>query len=408
MKSKIISLALIIVFMVPFTANAISNAAVIFLLIEPSSRASAMGQAYVAQVDDGFAGYWNPGAMAFNRKSQFASMYSNWFGEVFNALYYVHIAGNQYVEDLGNLGINATYMTYGKQERTGENPPGPGEEPETFSSYDLSIATSYGYQLSQKTGAGLTFKFILSDLAPEGAGETESSERGQGISYAFDLGLKHKGVDFGQILVSPYNGALSLYNGVASLTGLKKARLSKYSIPVEKLDFGFNFQNIGPNITYINESQADPLPMNWRMGFSYRALESELNKFTFNLDMNKVLANDDPVFKRMFTAWTDDFGKRTDDEGNKIDDFSSFNNFINSIEIREIIWNMGVEYVYLNLLSLRTGYIADREGEITGFSFGAGFHYTFSKEYLINIDYAFQPGGGLQDYNQTLSIKVEF
>ncbi|MCK4655366.1 MAG: PorV/PorQ family protein [Candidatus Cloacimonetes bacterium] len=404
MKSRIIALTLIIAFMVPFTANAISNAAVIFLLIEPSSRASAMGQAYVAQVDDGFAGYWNPGAMAFNRKSQLASMYSNWLGEVFNDIYYFHIAGNKYVEDLGNVGINATYMTYGKQDQTSED----GEVISTFESYDLAVAITYGYQLSHKTGTGLTFKFIFSDLAPEGPSETEQGVKGQGMSYAFDLGLKHKGVDFGQILVSPYNGALSLYNGVASITGLKKAGLSKYSIPVEKLDFGFNFQNIGPNITYINESQADPLPMNWRMGFSYKVLESELNKFTVNLDMNKVLANDDPVFKRMFTAWTDDFGKRTDDAGNKIDDFASFNNFINSIEIREIIWNMGVEYVYLNLLSLRTGYIADREGEITGFSFGAGFHYTFSKEYLVNIDYAFQPGGDLQDYNQTLSIKVEF
>ncbi len=401
---KIILLTLIMVLLIPFAANAISNAAVIFLLIEPSSRASAMGQAYVAQVDDGFAGYWNPGAMAFNRKTQVASMYSNWFGEIFNDMYYFHIGGNQYVEDIGNLGVNLTYMTYGKQDRTDEN----GEIEETFSSYDISVAGTYGYQISQKTGMGITFKFILSDLAPEGAGESEQGIKGQGMSYAFDIGLKHKGVDFGQILVSPYNGALSLYNGVASLTGMGKAGLSKYSIPVDKLDFGFNFQNIGPNITYIDDSQSDPLPMNWRMGFSYRILESDLNKFSVNVDMSKVLANDDPVFKRIFSAWTDDFNTQTDDAGNDINDFASINNFINSIEFREIIWNIGAEYDYLNLLSIRTGYIADRAGDIMGMSFGAGIHYTFKKVYLLSIDYAFQPGGGMQDYNQTLSVKVDF
>ncbi|MCD4796028.1 MAG: PorV/PorQ family protein [Candidatus Cloacimonetes bacterium] len=401
---KIILLTLIMVLLIPFAANAISNAAVIFLLIEPSSRASAMGQAYVAQVDDGFAGYWNPGAMAFNRKTQVASMYSNWFGEIFNDMYYFHIGGNQYVEDIGNLGVNLTYMTYGKQDRTDEN----GEIEETFSSYDISVAGTYGYQISQKTGMGITFKFILSDLAPEGAGESEAGIKGQGMSYAFDIGLKHKGVDFGQILVSPYNGALSLYNGVASLTGMGKAGLSKYSIPVDKLDFGFNFQNIGPNITYIDDSQSDPLPMNWRMGFSYRILESDLNKFSVNVDMSKVLANDDPVFKRIFSAWTDDFNTQTDDAGNDINDFASINNFINSIEFREIIWNIGAEYDYLNLLSIRTGYIADRAGDIMGMSFGAGIHYTFKKVYLLSIDYAFQPGGGMQDYNQTLSVKVDF
>jgi len=116
-------------------------------------------------------------------------------------------------------------------------------------------------------------------MRTEGTGGSEIGVKGQGMSYAFDIGVKHKSVDFGQILVSPYNGVLYLYNGVASLGGFKKAGLSDYSILVDKLDFGLNYQNIGPNITYINESQSDPLPMNLRMGFSYRVLESKYNKF---------------------------------------------------------------------------------------------------------------------------------
>jgi len=395
MKSKVIILTLILIMLVPIAANAISEAAVIFLLIEPSARTGGMGQAYVAQTDDAFAGYWNPGAMAFNRKKQFASMFSNWWGQIFSDMYYFHLAGNNYIEDLGNVGFAATYMTYGKQDHLDED----NNLLSTFESYDLSVAATYGYQVSQKTGIGIAFKFIVSDLAPEGTGSSEIGVKGRGMSYAFDLGLKQKGVDFGQILVSPYNGVLSLYNGIASLGGFTKANLSDYSISVEKLDFGFNFQNIGPNITYINESQSDPLPMNLRMGFSFRALESKYNKFCINADMNKMLANDDPVYKRIFTSWTDDF-----EDG----DFDSITNFNNSTEIREIIWGVGAEYTYLNLLSLRSGYLLDRAGDIKGFSFGAGVNYTFNKTYLVNIDYAFQPGGDLQDYNQTLSLKLEF
>ena len=395
MKSKVIILTLILMMSIPYAVNAISEAAVMFLLIEPSARTGAMGQAYVAQTDDAFGGYWNTGAMAFNRNKQFGSMFSNWFGKIFNDMYYFHLTGNTYIEDLGNVGFNATYMTYGKQDQLDED----GNLLSTFESYDLSIAATYGYQASQNTGVGLAFKFILSDLAPEGTGTSETGIKGRGMSYAFDLGLKHKSVDFGQILVSPYNGALSLYNGIAYLGGFNKANLSDFSILVEKLDFGFNFQNIGPNITYINESQSDPLPMNLRMGFSYRALESQYSKLTINADMNKMLANQDPLYQRIFTTWTDDF---------KDGDFDSISNFNNSIEIKEIIWGIGAEYIYLDLLSLRSGYLLDRAGEIDGFSFGAGFNYTFNKIYMVNIDYAFQPGGELQEYNQTLSLKLQF
>ncbi len=397
MKSKVIILTLITIILLPIAANAISEAAVIFLLIEPSARTGGMGQAYVAQTDDAFAGYWNTGAMAFNRKKQFGSMFSNWWGQIFSDMYYFHLAGNNYIEDLGNVGFAATYMTYGKQDQTD---PDDGHIISTFESYDLAIAATYGYQVNKGTGVGLAFKFILSDLAPAlDNNQTEIGIKGTGMSYAFDLGLKQKGVDFGQILVSPYNGILSVYNGIASLGGFSKVGLSTYSIPINKLDFGLNFQNIGPNITYINESQSDPLPMNFRMGFSFRALESKYNKLCINADMNKMLANNDPIYKRIFTSWTDDF----EDE-----DFDSISNFNNSTEIREIIWGAGAEYTYLNLLSLRSGYLLDRSGDIKGFSFGAGVHYTFSKVYMVNIDYAFQPGGELQDYNQTFSLKVEF
>jgi hypothetical protein len=344
MKHKLIILALILSVIVPFTLNAVSQSAVIFLTIEPGSHAGAMGAAFTAQAEDAFAAYWNTGALAFNRKTQFAGMHSNWFGAIFNDMYFEYLAWNQYFEDVGNIGLNFTYMTYGEQEGMDED----GHSTGSFRSYDLAAAASYAYQVSQNVGLGLSFKFILSDLAPENANETEteSSAKGQGMSYAFDLGVKYKNVG------------------------------------IERLDFGWSLQNIGPNITYINESQSDQLPMNWRMGLSYRLFDTQYSKLTVNSDMSKVLADDttDPVYTRIITAWDGD----------------------------SPIYNIGAEYGYYNLLFLRAGYINDSAGDIIGASFGAGLEYTFSEQYRFSLDFAMQPAGGLTDYNQTFTARIEF
>lgn len=350
------SIKLMFVFLLlvsPVLMFAVSEAAVIFLLIEPGSRPGGMGQAYVAQVDDGLAGYWNPGAMAFNRKTQFSLMHSNWLGDVdgIDDMYIEYLGWNQYFQDLsGNLGFHVIYLTYGKQERRDDN----NQELGTFNSYELALAASYAYQYSEKLGLGLTFKFIISDLAPEGTGASESGVKGRGISYAFDFGLKRK------------------------------------SFLLDKLDLGLNLQNVGPNITFVNEEQADPLPMNFRFGLSYRLLESEYSTFTVNGDMNKLLANDDGVLKRLFTAWYDDGG------------------FMSKQERESTIFNIGAEYTYWSLLSLRGGYIYDKAGSIIGPSFGAGIQYTFANRYKASFDFAMQQGGELVDYNKTFSVGLEF
>jgi len=342
MKRKYILMALIVAIIVPASVFAVSQSALIFLLIEPSSRAGAMGAAYVAQVDDAYAGYWNPGAMAFNRKTQLAWMHSNWFGDVpgINDMYIEYIAWNQYFEDTGNLGANVIFITYGKQDGYDED----GNFQGTFMSWEIAPAVSYGYQLDEKTGVGLTFKFIYSDLGP-GQGASDET-KGQGMSYAFDIGFKRK------------------------------------DLLIRGLDIGWNLHNIGPNITYMDESQSDQLPLNWRMGISYRALESQFNKFTVNADMSKVLATDtdEAFYERIFTAWGGDYP----------------------------IVNFGAEYVYLDLLSLRAGYINDYSGDIIGASFGGGIHHTFKKKYKVSFDFAFQPGGGMTEYNKTFSAKLEY
>ena len=350
--NRIIRLILFALILLSSVGVYASEAGVIFLLIEPGSRGNAMGNAHVAQVDCGFAGFWNPGAMAFNRNNQFAFMHSNWLGEIVDDIYYEYLSWNNYFPNLGgNLGFSVVFFHLGEMERRDEQ----GNFLGTFSSYEIAAAASYAYQHSDNLGLGITFKFILSDLAPSGQGAQESSQKGRGVSFAFDLGLKRK------------------------------------NLLINRLDFGMNLQNIGPDITYIDDEQADPLPMNLRMGFSYRLIESEYNQFTVNADMNKLFANRDHwVLERLVKGWYDHGG------------------FLSKRQIDSTIFGVGAEFVYWNLLALRAGYNYDKIGNIIGPSFGGGIQYTFAGRFRANIDFAMQQGGELVDYNRTITLGLEF
>ncbi len=345
---KGILLTLVLAFIIPVSLSAISEAAVLWLLIEPGSNAGGMGNAYVAKSNDAFAGWWNPAALAFNQKTQVAGMHSNWLqGSGINDIYYEYLGWDQYFEGVGTVGFNVIYMNYGKQDKTDES----GTDQGTFQSYEFAATGSYGFKLMEKLGGGLNFKFIYSKLSPDEQGQTGQGVKGSGSSYAFDVALKAK------------------------------------DVLIPRLDLGWNLQNIGPNITYVNQAQADPLPMNWRMGLAYRVFDSPMNSLTATADVNKLLANSDGVLQRLITAWGDDTSKQ---------------------EIESTIINLGGEYSYMNLFSVRGGYIYDKAGEVIGPCFGVGFQYTFTNKYKLFFDFAMVETGKLVDYNKTFSIGLDF
>ncbi|RLC46876.1 MAG: hypothetical protein DRH57_05190 [Candidatus Cloacimonadota bacterium] len=350
---KIVVLAALFLIILSSSSFAVSEAGVIFLLIEPGSRYGAMGQSGVASTNDGMTAYWNPGAMGFIKQNKLAGMHSNWFGDVpeLDDIYFEYLGYATFFEGIGTVGLNITYLTYGEQTRMGENPE---DYLGTFTSYELAVAGAYGTEIINDLGIGVNFKFILSDLSPEGSGESEKRVKGRGMSFALDIGL------------------------------LKK------NFFIENLSAGVNIQNIGPDITYINKDQADPLPLNLRAGLSYKMsniLDFEKTHLTVNLDINKQLVNRDPLYKRWFT---------------------SIHDYPIKQEWNEMIKNFGVEFDYYDLIAIRAGYISDVDGHIKGVSFGAGVHYAFSNKYRLSFDFAFQPAGEMTDYNKTFSLGLDF
>jgi hypothetical protein len=334
-----ISLCLILMGIAPLAA--ISQGSLLFLTFEPGGRANGMGRAYSAVADDAFAMWWNPGATAFNRKGQLAANHIPWLqGSGLNDMFYEYLGWNQYFEGIGNLNAHIVLLDAGTQEQTDSS----GLSLGSFHSFDIAGAIGYSDQvIPGKLGVGANFKLIYSYLAPPtGLTDTE----GKAFSFGFDAGAK--------------------YLNVAD---------------VEGLDLALVIQNFGPDVTFVDQEQADPSPMTVRLGVAYTAFENPLNSLIVSAEASKMLANEDALFQRLITGWE---------------------------HMDETIYGVGAEYTYLELISLRGGYFADVVGKITGPSFGVGIQYMFDNRYKLSADFSMVPAGELTDFNKVFSLGFEF
>ena len=289
-----------------------SQAAVIFLLIQPGARVGGMGGSFVTISEDALATYYNPAGLAGQQDRQLTFMHTNWLPALVSDLYYEFFAYSQHVEGWGNIGANLIYFNMGEQIRTTEHQ----EEVGTFRSYDVVFSGSYGANISRNVALGITMKGIYSHLADMGAGQ----EKGSGTGKTF-------GVDLGVL----------------------------YHPPVQGLKLGATFRNMGPKIAYIDARQADPIPLHFVVGASYQVLDTEFSDVLAVLDFYKpLITSEGSWLKALATAWADE------DIGD---------------EIEQIDIHAGVEYTYSSFLSLRAGYSYDKDGDVKTPTFGFSLKY---------------------------------
>ncbi len=299
-----------------------------FLLIAPDARASGMGECGTALADNINAIYWNTGGLAFQQKQQVSFTYSKWLPQ-FNAdLFYSYGTYGRYVKDLdGTIAVNAILMNLGQFQRTDEN----GGVHGTFRSDEFAVGLSYGTLIGDDLGAGVQLRYIRSNLAPAQAGQ---SAAGVGVSGGFDFGLlwKPSKLDLG--------GGFDLS---------------------EMLNLGFNLQNVGPKMTYRNES--DPLPTMLRLGVAVNVIRDEFNDLTFAADMGKLLVKrnsngSDALPRSLVTAW--------------------------NVGGQDL--SFGGEYWYEHVVAFRAGYFTEPAsvGNRKFWTFGAGVKYD-----IFSLDFSF-------------------
>jgi len=266
--------------------------------------------------------------IVFNAKgrNELTLMVSKWLPDLAPDMYYAYASGTQNIQGWGTVGLSFTYLTYGEIGLTDASGASLGvDEP-----YEISAKLSFGTPLTKSLSGGVSAKIIYSLLSSQGelAGNTGGAALGSGSSFgmAVDLGLLYR--------VNP------------------------------KLNLGLAITNLGPDLQYSQESQADPLPRNLAIGFSYKLLNSDYNRFLITAEANKSLV---------------DVG-----------------------ELKEVIYNVGAEYVYADLIAPRVGYIYDEEGNVKTPTVGVGI-YILNK---LRFDFSYIPSSSSVALANTLRTSL--
>lgn len=346
------ALAMVAIGLAPRAHAQVGGSAVVFLKIEPDSRAAGMGNAGVALADNASAIFWNPAGLAFQQGTELGLTHSNWLPEFNAGLFYEYFTAKHHVPGWGTFGGHLTYLFLGEHEgRDAQNNP-----TGTFRSFDLALGGSYGFNITPRFALGTSLRFIYSNLAPGqvvGAQETKA-----GVSTGFDLAGLYKVPSF------------SLANIDAHLS------------------LGFNLANMGPKIQYSDSEQADPIPTNLRVGYALTFEFDEFNKVTIVNDFNKDLINvnvdstgskADPFYKAIFSAWSP-----VEVRSNATNDPEARYTTLSVLDQMTI--GTGIEYWYNNLFALRGGYFYENpfNGNREFMTLGAGLRYN-----LIGVDFSY-------------------
>jgi long-subunit fatty acid transport protein len=284
------------------TAHAQAEAGAQSLLIAPGARADGMGRAYVAVASDANAVWWNPAGLAFTTGHDISSMYTKLVPDLADDVFFSYTSYAQHVQGWGGIGFSLGYLSYGTSQATDPD----GNDKGTFTSYELAPTIAYGTELMKNMGFGVALKLVRVDLAP--ADKTTDQQAGRGTTFAADIG-------------------------------------ALYKVPQLKSSIGLALQNLGPNISYIDVDQSDPLGRNVKAGLAVTPFETELYRVTVVADVNRSL-----------------------------------------LSHGAFIENGGAEFEFNRLLALRAGYVYDPRGTIKDLTYGLGLNFRG-----IRVDYASVP-----------------
>ncbi|WKN43972.1 type IX secretion system outer membrane channel protein PorV [Tunicatimonas pelagia] len=357
--------------------------AVPFLAISPDSRASGMGDVGVATTPDANATHWNPAKLAFLEPSfGVSASFTPWLSKVVNDMSISYLSAYKKINQQQALGLSMRYFDLGDIQLTDQQ----GGLLNLVSPREFSLAATFALQLGENLSAGLTGRFIHSNLLSNtGSNGTEGQA---GISGAADLGV--------------YYTKDVVFNGNEG-----------------NWAFGANLSNVGARITYLDENQADFIPTNLRLGGAFTTYLDPYNKLTFAVDFNKLLVPTTPIYLR--DSITDRVIVNANNDpiiapgGGKDPDrpflsamFGSFADAPDgfSEELREVMISAGVEYWYNNLFAVRTGYFYEHEskGNRKYFTAGLGLRYQ-----VFGVDFAYLlPQDQNHPLQETLRISLHF
>lgn len=154
MKKILILFYVLIFFQTSYTQTKTGTTVGQFLLIEPSARVSAMGNAGSSLYGEVSAAYYNPGAIGMLSGYQVQFTHSLWLADIA----YNYAAVSIQPGDWGNLFASVTSLNSGEIEvRTVSQPLGTGER---YTVSNFAVGLGYGKQISDRFSAGVQVTYM--------------------------------------------------------------------------------------------------------------------------------------------------------------------------------------------------------------------------------------------------------
>lgn len=358
-----------------------------FLLVAADARAAGLGDQGVATSADAFSQQWNPAKYAFSIEKQgFTSSYTPYLTALVNDISLGQVNYFNRINERSAFAGSIRYFSLGEIElRQNVDDLANVVKPNEFS-FDVS----YALKLSDKFSMAVAGRFISSNLKIQDA----TNDTRAANSFAFDVAGFFQSE---QVAYTDFDG--------------------RYRI-------GFNFQNLGPKISYdsagSNEINANFLPAQMKLGGSFDFIFDEYNKVTASVEFNKLLVPTPPNITENCTECTPAqlqaiaAANAANNEAYKkigwvSGIFQSFGDAPGgfSEELKEVTYSAGAEYLYQDSFAMRLGYFHESpmKGARKFFSLGAGFKYNVVK---IDVSYLFSASKVQNPLENTLRFSLTF
>ncbi|TVQ50011.1 MAG: hypothetical protein EA362_03335 [Saprospirales bacterium] len=336
--------------------------AVPFLRIGPDARTGALGDAGIALSPDANSIHYNASKLVFAPdRFSLSATYTPWLRGLVRDIYLAYIGGYYRLDDFQALGFSLRYFSLGDIQFTDQN----GQATGNGRPNEFDVSLSYSRKLGDNFSAGVTGRFIYSNLA---AGQTvESIEINAATAAAVDISLT-------------YNTVLS---------------------PLSELSLGVAVTNLGSKVSYTRSQIKDFLPGNLGIGAAWNIDFDDFNRLTFVLDFNKLLVPTplDPGHP--------DYLQRREQSvmSGVVNSFSDAGSLTD--ELREINIQGGIEYWYMNQFAVRAGYHHEHalKGNRKFLTLGFGVKYNI---FGLNFSYLVPTNAQRNPLDNTLRFSLIF
>lgn len=380
---KKISILLLLVFSTTQTLRAqdrVITTGVPFLLIAADARAAGLGDQGVATTADNFSQQWNPAKYAFALDKQgFSISYTPYLTQLVNDISLGQVNYYNRFSERSAVGVSLRYFGLGEIELRQNF----DDTPNVVKPNELAFDASYSLKLSNSFSMAVAGRYIRSNLKIADA----TTDSKPASSFAVDVAGFFQSEE---IAFNEFNGRYRL---------------------------GFNFQNMGPKISYDNDQNdvnSNFLPANMRLGGGFDFVLDEYNKVTASVEFAKLLVPtpQDPDLDGDGVVTSSERSQNNADYRSiswVSGLFSSFGDAPDGFgeEFKEFTYSVGAEYSYQDSFAFRLGYFHEspEKGARKFFSLGAGFKYNVVK---VDVSYLFSASKVKNPLENTLRFSLSF